>query len=142
MKIFCDTNIILDILIKERPNSDVSLKVWEIVKSNLVEAVVSTQSIIDSYYSALKARILKQEIDLTAYWIMNHLNVRPIGFFEFQEALESGEKDVEDASQIALAKAERCDVFITSDAKILSKEESDSLRFMSPSDFVARMSEA
>lgn len=142
MKIFCDTNVILDILIKDRPGSQYSLKMWETIRSNIVEAVVSTQSLIDSYYTALKSNILKQEIDLAVYWMMDHINVRPIGFFEMHEALLSGDKDVEDASQIELAKKEHCDVFVTSDLEILTRGESDYMLFLSPSEFIARMTEA
>ena len=142
MKIFIDTNIILDIVIKERPGSAVSLKILEIVRERLAEAVVSTQSMIDAYYTAIKNNILKSEVDMVAYWMINHINVRPIGFFEVREAVLSGDKDIEDAAQIALAQTENCDVFITSDKEILKRGKDNYLIYMSPSEFITSMTEA
>ena len=140
-KIYLDTNILLDLLIKERTSSSYSLKVFSEIKEKRFEAVLSTQSIIDSYYTAYKNGISKKEIDLVVEWMMNHINVRPIGFFDMLKALKSNDKDLEDAAQIALAKSEYCDIFLTSDTDILSRERDDFMLFLSPKELMEKMTE-
>jgi len=140
-KIYLDTNILLDLLIKERTSSMYSLKVFSEIKEKRFEAVLSTQSIIDSYYTAYKNGLAKEEIDLVVEWMMNHINVRPIGYFDMLIAMKSDEKDLEDAAQIALAKREYCDIFLTSDNDILQRERDEFLIFMSPGELIEKATE-
>lgn len=141
MKAYLDTNVFLDLLVKDRPNSIDSLIVFESIVHSGGEIFISTQSIIDSYYVAERQNVKKEEIDNWVVWLLSHANVSQIGWFEFQDALKSGERDIEDAAQIALAKAENCDVFITSDAEILAREKEDFLLFISPRKFISRCTE-
>lgn len=141
MKAYLDTNVFLDLLVKDRPNSIDSLIVFESIVHSGGEIFISTQSIIDSYYVAERQNVKKEEIDNWVAWLLSHANVSQIGWFEFQDALKSGERDIEDAAQIALAKAENCDVFITSDAEILAREKEDFLLFISPRKFISRCAE-
>ena len=141
MKAYLDTSVFLDLLVKDRPNSIDSLIVFESIVHSGGEIFISTQSIIDSYYVAERQNVKKEEIDNWVAWLLSHANVSQIGWFEFQDALKSGERDIEDAAQIALAKAENCDVFITSDAEILAREKEDFLLFISPREFISKCTE-
>ena len=135
-KIYLDTNFLLDILIKDRPGSDEALLVLSLLKRFHIEIFCSTQSLLDIYFIAGRKKIIKQEIDVLCSWLVNYTNVRPIGWFEFKDALMSANPDIEDAAQIALAKTEHCDIFLTNDKRILDKERDDSLLFMSPAAFI------
>ena len=95
---------------------------------------------IDTYYIAGRKQIVKEEIDVLCSWLVYYANVRPIGWSELRDALISSAKDIEDAAQIALAKTEHCDIFLTNDQKILKKEEDESLLFMSPAGFIEKLS--
>ena len=141
MKAYLDTNFLLDLIIEGRPSRNDSLMVFETLKYDQSEMVLSTQSIIDSYYVASKYEVIKEDIDKLFTWFLNHTNIRPIGWFEFKDAMRSWDIDIEDASQVALAKTERCDIFITSDSKLLNKESDEFLQFISPAEFVNRILE-
>lgn len=139
-KIYLDTNFLLDVLIESRPGYETAFQVLALLKRFHTEIVCSTQSLLDTYYVAGNNGILKEEIDVLTSWLVHYTNVRPIGWFELREALMSAEKDIEDAAQIALAKTEHCDIFLTNDQKILKKEEDESLLFMSPAGFIEKLS--
>ena len=139
-KIYLDTNFLLDVLIKDRVGHEEALLVISLLQRFHTEIVCSTQSLLDTYYIAGRKKIIKQEIDVLCSWLVHYTNVRPIGWFELREALMSAEKDIEDAARIALAKTEHCEIFLTSDQKILKKEEDGSLLFMSPAGFIEKLS--
>lgn len=139
-KIFFDTNFLLDVLIKDRVGHEEAVLVLSLLKKFHTEIVCSTQSLIDTYYIAGRKQIVKEEIDVLCSWLVYYANVRPIGWSELRDALISSAKDIEDAAQIALAKTEHCDIFLTNDQKILKKEEDESLLFMSPAGFIEKLS--
>ena len=144
MKAYLDSNIILDVLDENRLCHEDSGMIIEFAKdfSNILELVVSVQSMIDAYYIVQRQKTGTIQYRNFANWCVNHINVRPIGLGEYYEALDSDEKDIEDSSQIALAQTEHCEVFITSDKEILKRGKDNYLLYLSPSDFIARMSEA
>ena len=141
-KIFFDTNFLLDVLIKDRVGHEEAVLVLSLLKKFHTEIVCSTQSLLDTYYIAGRKKIIKQEIDVLTSWLVNYANVRSIGWFELRDALMSAEKDIEDAAQISLAKTEHCEVFLTTDQRILNKEQEESLLFMSPAGFIEKLSNA
>ncbi len=144
MKAYLDSNVILDVLDENRKCHEDSGKIIEFAKDfgKQLELVVSVQSMIDAYYIVQRQKIGATQYRNFANWCVNHINVRSIGLGEYYEALDSDEKDIEDSSQIALAQNENCEVFITSDKEILKREKDNYLLYLSPSDFIARMSEA
>ena len=139
-KIYFDTNFLLDILIDDRPGHEESVLVLSLLRKFHTEIVCSTQSLLDVYFIAGRKKIIKQEIDVLCSWLIHYANVRPIGWFEFRDALMSAEKDIEDAAQIALAKTEHCEIFLTDNQDILKKEEDESLLFMSPTGYIEKLS--
>ena len=112
----------------------------EIVKSR-IDIYVTTQSIVDIYYIARSYSVSKAEIDNLSLWLLNHTNVRSLDVFDLKLALEDPHPDFEDNAQIARAEDQRCDVFLTSDKKILSRDI-DSMLVMTPEQFVERMRSA
>ena len=56
LKVFFDTNVILDVLLGDRPNSSASNFLFEVVKEGLMEGVVTTQSLLDAAYIVGKMR--------------------------------------------------------------------------------------
>ena len=141
-KIFFDTYFLLDVLIKDRVGHEEAVLVLSLLKKFHTEIVCSTQSLLDTYFIAGRKKIIKQEIDSLTSWLVHYANVRSIGWFELRDAMMSAEKDIEDAAQIALAKTEHCEVFLTTDQRILNKEQEESLLFMSPAGFIEKLSNA
>ena len=138
MKVFFDTNILVDLLVPVRPSADASSSVLDELVKNRHEIVVTTQSILDVYYIAQGYSVSKTEIDVLTAWLLNHTNVRPIDCFDLRMALEYLNPDYEDYSQLSRAEGERCSVFLTSDKNILARGM-DTMLVLTPEQFVERM---
>ena len=138
MRIFFDTNILLDVLVPGRSSGFASHTALQVIKRCRDEIYLSSQSIIDVYYTAKRCHVDKEDIDSFTEWLLNCTNVCYIDSFCIRDALKSGHPDLEDSAQIACAEDEECDVFLTSDAGILARKL-DSMLVMTPEQFVDRM---
>lgn len=138
LKVFLDTNVLMDILQGGRPSSRASQTIFQAVYDGLIEAVVTSQSIIDASYLALKAGNAEKFFAAVGSWC-NHLNSEQITTFDVLWALKHFSGDFEDDAQVSRALDSFCDVFITSDRKLLKSyaDRYEDLRFMSPEEFVA-----
>ena len=118
MKLFLDTNVLLDILMDFRPNHDDAAAILKIVKSGVATAVLTTQSIIDaSYvYSQREKQSLIQFINAIDE-IMDIVEVEAITEKNITAAMRMPFNDFEDAAQIACSEMAGCDTIITSDHK-------------------------
>ena len=54
MKIMCDTNIIIDMLLEREPFADASCKVLTLCEEHRIDGFVSASSITDIYYLVRK----------------------------------------------------------------------------------------
>ena len=138
MRIFFDTNVLLDVLIPGRPSKIASDTVMQIIRRSRYELFVTTQSIIDMYYTAHRSHVDKVDIDKYIEWLLNYANVRPIESYCLRSALESGHNDFEDSAQLACAEDEECDVFLTSDEGI-HRRDITSMLVMTPDQFIDRL---
>ena len=138
MRIFLDTNILLDVLVPGRSSGFASHTALQVIKRCRDEIYLSAQSIIDIYYTAHKCHVDREDIDSFTEWLLNFTKVRFIDSFCIREALKAGHPDFEDSAQIACAEEEECDVFLTSDNGILGRGI-DSMLVMTPEQFVDRM---
>lgn len=139
MRLFIDTNIILDMLEPKRAESEYTTIIFEEARKRRIELFVTTQSIIDSYYIGSKMGCSRQEIDTLITWILTHSNVRAIDSADVKLAVESGVDDIEDEAQVYLADDLGCNFFITKDKELLKREEFEGTSFKSPKQFVGYM---
>ena len=136
MRIFLDTNVLLDFVQDGRRNSETVRLLFAYMEKQHQKAYVTTQSILDLVY--IGAKIDREKTIVFVQYVLKHFNVRHIDSFSLQIALESGHPDLEDSAQLACAEEEECDVFLTSDAGILSRDI-DSLLIMTPDQFIDRL---
>ena len=139
MKVFFDTNIILDILDARRKSADTVSIIVEMAKKGEFEVIVTTQSILDSYYITSRCGIRKEEVDRLTKWMMSTLNVRFINEFDLREALKKDNPDFEDSCQLAHADFEGCEFFLTNDRKVLNRTDFSPIKMMTPEQFVDKM---
>ena len=138
MKAFLDTNILLDILVAERPSHDLSMRVLQLARKRLLEIQVSTQSLTDTQY------ILSQKkTDFTAFaemakWMLNHVNIDGPDSFHIRDALEGYTGDFEDDLQYAFALDNACDIIITNDQDFIQRKTPGEILMMTPEEFIAR----
>lgn len=136
MRIFLDTNVLLDFVHDGRPNNETAKLLLASISNKHQEAYVTTQSILDVVYVGVKIDRAKTMVFVN--YMMDNYNVRHIDSFSLKAALQSGHPDIEDSAQLACAEEEECDVFLTSDAGILARSV-DSMLVMTPAQFIDRM---
>lgn len=138
-KVFLDTNVLMDLLVSERNSVPVNY-ILTAVSKHLLEAQISTQSIIDAYYSSQKYHVPFSAFRDFVEQIRRYVNFSWIDYRDIDWALENYSGDFEDDAQYACAYQGACDYFITRDKGLLSHNTPQSpLQIISPDDFVAQM---
>lgn len=119
MKLFLDTNVLLDVLIPGREYNWFSSALMQVFKSGSIKACISTQSIIDASYVFSRCR---KDEGLSSFKTMvdkllSFIEIVSITDDDLREAGKSSVPDYEDACQLAAAMRIGCDGIVTSDGK-------------------------
>ena len=140
MKVFIDTNILMDWYQKDRPGNTVAKTILSATGEDTYTLVVSTQSIVDSAYSLRKTGVDYEEFSCMLRHLLSIAQIVGIDELDLLWALEHYTGDFEDDMQYASAYNSVCDYLVTRDKKLL-RNNSDScpMRVISPEDFVAAM---
>ena len=114
MRVFIDTNILIDLLDSSRDCFYEAATVFEAAKEGFLDVCISSQSITDCAYIARKkpARVFKEAIGR----LLPFVDVVPIGKEHLVKAASSQCPDFEDAALIACAEGSLCDLILTSNA--------------------------
>jgi len=118
MRVFCDLNVILDVLLDRKPFIQFSYKILELAQSGEIELVISA-IFIDTLAYILKRnwKTAKEVRDI----ISKLLFLVDIAFVDKKvilDALKFNFKDVEDAIQCSSAFYDNCDLVLTRNKKI------------------------
>ena len=141
IKALIDTNVLLDHFVGNRDPEGYSGLILAAARSHKIEAVITSQSILDAAYVATGNRGAGLDcFKKTMLSIFNYVNVSHIDLFEIREALLSPDTDVEDNAQYAHALSEACDVIITNDRKFIQRKTPGEILMMTPEEFVGKMS--
>ena len=110
------------------------------VKRGYIEAVLSTQSIIDASY-AIRKEQYEEAFFKTVIWACDHINIASIDTFNLLAAVKSRSGDFEDDAQYDCALANYCDFFVTSDKKLLARHGNShpKLTLCTPAEFFERL---
>lgn len=133
MKVYLDTNVLLDVLMASRENNLDSATILKVAKAGYCEAVISTQSILDSYYVSVEGSktplgIFKDSLNE----ILSVVETIAIEEKDIRAAVISTNEDFEDACQIECATAAGCDCIISSDKKM---KRDSALKVYTPMEF-------
>ena len=139
MKIFLDTNIILDMMEPKRPSYIASATLFDLARTKKIEMFVTTQSIVDSYYIGKKLSVPRAEMDNLMLWLLDNINVRCIDGFNMRDAILDKNPDIEDNAQVAMADDCGCDFFITNDRELIDKHSESLCTFLMPGQLVERL---
>lgn len=119
MKVFLDTNVLLDIMTETRDNYIDSTSILRVADAGYIEAVISTQSILDAYYVAVDMAKTPLEVFKSSLnEILAAVDVVSIDRTNINAAIDSSNEDFEDAAQVACAEVAGCDFIISSDRKM------------------------
>lgn len=137
VKVFLDTNVLIDVLSsKKRLSSDYSGRIFQELRNNRIEGIITIQSIVDAAYVF---RHDNDSLDLfmdRILQIRNYVNLEPLDYSDLQDALLSDPSDFEDELQCYHADGAGCDFFITSDRKLRNRHTKTGMRFCTPEEFV------
>lgn len=141
IKALIDTNVLLDHFVGNRDPEGFSGLILAAARSHKIEAVITSQSILDAAYVATGSRGAGLDcFKKTMLSIFNYVNVSYIDLFEMREALLSPDTDVEDNAQYAHALSEACDVIITNGRIFIQRKTPGEILMMTPEEFVGKMS--
>ncbi len=135
IKLFLDTNIILDVLDTERPFSKESQILFGLIDTGTVLAYFSESVITTTDYILIKKFSRTQRIN-----IINDL-LKLVTVIEctnsiVQNAIIKNETDIEDAILYELANNQKLDYFITNDKQVLKKLATKKLPIVGTKEFL------
>lgn len=137
MRVFIDTNILLDVLMESRENNLDSALIFQVADAGHIAAVISTQSVLDAYYVSVEvAKTSLEDFKAALNEILSVAEVVPMDEQAIRAAMGSSNDDFEDAAQIACADAAGCDCIISSDKKM---KRNSYLKVYTPNEFCNRL---
>ena len=133
MKIFIDTNILIDLLVKRQPSYSTVVKVFDIALKRKDTIVISNLSIINAHYIVKKLNVQETTLRMALHNICTSCEIVPLNVNVTVKSLVSTFKDFEDATQYYCALESACDVIITNNEKDF---QLSSLPVMNPAEFL------
>lgn len=137
MKVFLDTNVIIDYLAVREPFFKDAATIVELCRKHQLEGMLSALTIVNTVYVLRKA-YGKHVMAEKAKWLMNTFTISAIDRKALQKALDGEPYDFEDAVQEASALAVFADVIVTRDKKGFAGFD---IPVMTPNEFIARCKE-
>lgn len=122
MKLFLDTNILIDILERREPFFLAATNLLELGKQKKVELFVSTLTMVNCVYIVRK-KLGRDAVVDSLRAVRSFVSISPMGENVFDNAIKSSFTDIEDAVQYYSALAAGCDYIITRNGKHFPKEE-------------------
>lgn len=133
MKIFIDTNILLDVLRSRQPFVNESLSIWALVENEKVEGFISAISFNNIYY--ILRRTLGNKVAYDALRIIrNTFRIITLDERILNKAIDSQFNDFEDSIQFFSAIHAGAEYIITRNVKDFPKE---SIPILTPEAFLA-----
>ena len=114
MKIFADTNILLDVLVERQPFYNTSAQIWTLAESGQIKACISTISFNNTYYviRKLQGKATAQKVSQLLRDVF--IPIPPANQVLFQ-AIDAEVDDFEDALQFHSALANGCNCLVSRD---------------------------
>ena len=112
MKVFIDTNLVLDVLAEKKPFYETSARIWELVEKRDLTGYLSATTITDVFYILRKQLGSERAYD-TVNKIMMVFDITSVSQADIKKALNLGFKDFEDALQVVCAKKTGAKYLIT-----------------------------
>ena len=116
MKLFIDTNVVLDLLQYREPWIHDTLVLFQLAKEKRVELIVTDLTFVNVVYIAGK-NVDKKKLNETLVGLKKFLTIVPIGDACIEQALSGNFADFEDAVQCFAAKREKVDYILSRDEK-------------------------
>lgn len=136
MKIMCDTNVIIDVLLERQFFVDDSYKVLRLCEEHRIDGFVSTSSVTDIYYLVRKYTHSTELAYKAIGKLLEIVKVCSVTNNDVLTAFQRKAKDFEYCLVATCAKTIRCDYIVTRDKKDF--EEFD-IPLLSPSELLQKI---
>lgn len=133
MRVFLDTNILIDYLAKREPFCDDATTIFEMVERGSVEGAMSSLSIINCAY-VLRKVFPQKAISETIKWICDEFCITAVDKNAILCANRTNAHDFEDAVQYFSSQYFKPDVILTRDKKGFADL---GVLVMTPAEFIA-----
>lgn len=133
MKIMCDTNIILDVMLDREPFADDSAKVLKLCEDRIIEGNVTSSSITDIFYLVRKQTHSVDVAYNAVGKILEIVNICSVTDREVYAAYNRRARDFEDCLLAVCARSIQCDYILTRNIKDFEGFE---VPVITPSDFL------
>lgn len=136
MKVFLDTNILLDILV-ERDNKEFTenaMTIVELGSNGDIDLYMSVLSVTTIAYVLKNMPVAKKKVIIKE--LTSTVKVLPSLPVHVNEMLESPMKDIEDAMQVLSAREGQCDLIVTRNLKDFCDAD---MPVIDPEDFLGRI---
>lgn len=137
MKVFIDTNIILDVLQKRAVFQESSLAIMQMAINQEIDLFASPLSFATCFY-VLRRELGKEETLQSLRYIKSFIEMTTMDNNQGSRALSSDMPDFEDMLQFESAIASGCDVLVTRNGKHFPK---DRIPILTPTEFLNQYAE-
>lgn len=132
MKLFLDTNILIDVIANRKPWVDEALVLLELAKQKKLTLIVADFSFINQAYITRKL-FTQEELYALFSDLCLYVKVVEVGGMIIKKSFQKRWKDMEDCVQYLVAKREEADYLITRNEKDFSDSD---IPVLSPSEFL------
>lgn len=132
MKLFLDTNILIDVIANRKPWVDEALVLLELAKQKKLTLIVADFSFINLAYITRKL-FTQEELYALFSDLCLYVKVVEVGGMIIKKSFQKRWKDMEDCVQYLVAKREEVDYLITRNEKDFSDSD---IPVLSPSEFL------
>ena len=132
MKLFLDTNILIDVIANRKPWVDEALVLLELAKQKKLTVIVADFSFINLAYITRKL-FTQEELYALFSDLCLYVKVVEVGGMIIKKSFQKRWKDMEDCVQYLVAKREEADYLITRNEKDFSDSD---IPVLSPSEFL------
>ena len=132
MKVFIDTNILVDLLCNRIPFNKEAKEIFTLAYEGKIDLVISSLSYINAYYIGKRYNYTPDDLVNALVNIAGMSSISIIDEYVIESALNAKWKDFEDAVQFFSAQNAECDCIVTRNAKDFNKS---TIKVMEPSVF-------
>jgi predicted nucleic acid-binding protein len=140
IKVFTDTNIILDLFDHQRPHAQASKQLWKMVEDEKVMACIS-ESVLTTIDYILRKSLSKTKRMAVYNDLMAYVDILPCTDAVCRKAIQQNFPDLEDAVLYQLALENEVDYFITNDNTALKKLALQQIPVITAVEFLKRVAE-
>lgn len=117
MKIMCDTNVIIDVLLEREPFAEASCRVLSLCEEHKIEGFVSVSSVTDIYYLVRKYTHSTELAYKAVGKLLEIVKVCSVSNNDVLTAFQRKARDFEDCLVATCAKSIRCSCIVTRNKK-------------------------